>query len=179
MTSLSSFVVNPDDVKFDSQELDEEIYYLLRRHGVTNIPWIFLTAVFFFLPILFFKYFDFATLPDQVPLDLLPVVATFWYLVTLGYIFESFLNWYFNVNIVTNKRIIDIDFWGILYRRVSELEYASVEDVTYTVQGLSATLFNYGNIFIQTAAETREFEFRAIPNPDLVHDVITNLAQDV
>lgn len=179
MTSLSSFVVKPEDVKFDSQEVGEEILYLLRRHGVTNVPWIIGAVVFFLLPIISFRFFDFAELPDQVPLDLLPVVATFWYLVTLGYVFESFLNWYFNVNIVTNKRIVDIDFWGILYRRVSELEYASVEDVTYTVQGLSATLFNYGNIYIQTAAETREFEFRAIPNPDLVHDVITNLAQNV
>lgn len=176
MKSLSAFLVNPTDIRFDSQEEDEKIVFLLRRHVVTTIPWILVVVILAILPIFFFNFFDLTEFPAHFPLELFPMCATFWYLVTLGYTFESFLNWYFNVDIVTNKRIVDIEFWGILYRRVSELEYANVEDVTYAVHGLPATIFNYGNVFIQTAAEKREFEFKSIPNPDIVHDKITDLA---
>ena len=179
MASLSAFSAKPKNVKFDSQEKGEKILFLLRRHGITNMPWIIIAAVLSTLPVVFFRSIDLRALPEQIPFGFIPVMVTSWYLITLGFCFESFLNWYFNVDIITNKRIVDIEFWGILYRRVSELEYSNVEDVTYTVSGLPATIFNYGDVFIQTAAEKREFEFHAIPRPDLIHDKITDLVQKV
>ena len=53
---FTSFCENPDGITFNTQEKDEQISLLLRRHFVTNIPWIFITIILivfpFFLPFL-------------------------------------------------------------------------------------------------------------------------------
>ena len=41
--------------------------------------------------------------------------------------------------------------------------------------GVARTIFNYGDVFIQTAAEVSEFDFLAVPNPDKVAKIIEDL----
>jgi len=111
-------------------------------------------------------------LPHPYPTALLLL----WYLMTFAFGLERFLNWYFNVYIVTDRRIVDIDFNGLLYKNISECSHDRVQDVTYKTGGLLQTLFDFGDVYIQTAAEQREFEFRSIPQPGHVHDIVTDLA---
>jgi hypothetical protein len=63
----------------------------------------------------------------------------------------------------------------LLYKKFSEARLSKIEDVTYTSSGFMATFFNYGNVTIQTAAETEQFEFTAIPNPAEVVKVLGSL----
>ena len=44
--SFSSFLSYPENVHFDTQEEKEQIILLLRKHWVTNIPWIFFRPAF-------------------------------------------------------------------------------------------------------------------------------------
>ncbi len=113
-----------------------------------------------------------------VPAKYQILLIAIWYLLTLLYIFEEFIIWYFNVYIITNKRLIDIDFKGFWRKRISEASYDNVEDVTYQTNKFWHVLFDYGDISMQTAAEKSEFEFDAIPKPALVHDTLTNLIED-
>ena len=40
-----------------------------------------------------------------------------WYLILAAFIFEEFLGWFFNVNIITDERIVEVDFHNLIYRR--------------------------------------------------------------
>jgi len=117
----------------------------------------------------------------QFPLiDFLPgrfrfITILMWFLLTLAFIMESFLSWYFNVNIITDERVIDIDFYNLIYKEISDAEIENIEDVTLIQGGVWQTLFNYGLVIIQTAAETPQFEFKDIPNPSLVVNVLKNM----
>ncbi|MEA2020660.1 MAG: PH domain-containing protein [Patescibacteria group bacterium] len=177
-SALSAYTENPGDVNFAAQEPGEEVLLLLRRHPITNLPWL--------LVLLFLILFPFAlvlilenTLFENVfiPVRVRILLSILWYLFCCGYALLSFLSWFFNIYLVTDRKIVDLDYFGLLFFRVSETELSQIQDVTYSVSGAAHTLFNYGDIYVQTAAEAREFDFIAVPRPAQVHDLITDLAQ--
>ena len=89
------------------------------------------------------------------------------------------MDWYFNVYFVTTKRIIDVDFYNLIDKRVSDAEIDKIQDVSYTTGGVIRTMFNYGDVFIQTAAEVSEFDFMAVPRPEKGAKIIDDLKMKV
>ena len=175
--SFSSWIKNPINVVFDGEDPDEEILLVLRRHLIKNLGWVLISALFAVIPTISRVIVDsssFNTTTVFLP-ELIFVLWVFWYLFTFGFILENFLSWFFNAYIVTNKRIVDMDFHGVLFRNISEAPLRNIEDVTHTISGAAQVVFNYGDVVIQTAAEKREFEFSLVPNPSVVQDVISDL----
>lgn len=179
--SFSHMVKDPVNVSFKGEDDDEKVLYLLRRHVVVNIPWVLLSLImllvpFVLPPILAFSGLD---LIKILPPSYLVVVTFFWYLVTLTYLFENYLLWYSNAYIVTNKRVVDVDFFSLLNYRVSETSIQNIEDITYSIQGLIQTIFNFGSVSVQTAAEFQDIVFEFIPNPALVQNALSDLITGV
>ncbi len=103
-------------------------------------------------------------------------VSTFaWYTATISFAFEKFLIWFFTVSIVTDERIVDVDYPSLLYRRISDTKLDKIQDKTVSMGGLFQSLFNFGNVIIQTAGEQPEFEFIEISNPERVVKILNML----
>jgi len=168
---LSAFASFPKRVSFETQEEKEKIILLLRKHWITNISWILLVVLMVFSP-LFLSIFPLISL---LPGRFQAMAVLIWYLITLAVFLEKFLSWYFNVYIITDERIIDVDFYSLVYKRISETKIDRIQDVSYSQGGLFQALFNFGNITIQTAAEVPEFEFDQVPQPAKVVRVLNNL----
>lgn len=168
---FSSFRLYPEDVEFETEESDEKIILLLRAHPITNVGWILLAVLMFFVPGAARALGIFSALPTGFGL----VISLIWYLLIMVYILEKFLNWYFNVYIVTNLRVVDVDFYNLVYKQVSDANISKIQDVTYNMGGVVRTMFNYGDVLIQTAAEVEEFEFTAVQNPDKVAKIIEDM----
>jgi hypothetical protein len=83
--------------------------------------------------------------------------------------------WFFSVNIVTDERVMDVDFYGLLFKHVSVAQLDRIEDVNYFQKGVLGAFFNFGDVLIQTAAEITGFVFNKIPNPDRVVKVLSEL----
>ena len=167
---LSTFAINPTGVTFESEEVGEHIVLLLRPHTVTLTPPIIITIFLIFVPFIVSRFF---ALINFDPASILNTGQTFllfvfWYLVVFGNAFFQFLFWYFNVYLLTNERIIDFDFRGILSRQVSFAKLSQIEDITPKTTGFFGTFFNYGNVHVQTAGTKPEFEFDRVPHPDAV-----------
>lgn len=171
--SLSSFLVRPDVFTFDEKDDHEEIILVLRPHWFTNVGWIALTILMLFVPA-FLKY---VPLLSGFSSNYQLVSIVFWYLVTFAFSFEKFLSWYFDIYIVTTERLIDIDFNNLLDKKFSEAGLEMIQDTTSEVSGVSQTVFNYGNVLIQTAAEINEIKFSRVPNPDKVIKIINELRE--
>ena len=89
--------------------------------------------------------------------------------------FLTWIDYYFDVWIITTKRIINIEQRGLFSREISELNFDKIQDVSTEVLGILPTFLNYGDVQIQTAAEQEKFLFRKIPNPYEVKDLLMNL----
>lgn len=172
---LSAFIERPERVRFETQQQDEQIILLLRAHPITNLRWIIIALLLIAAPFIFFSNLQFLGItPSPVTARIEVIVTIVWELIAFGYIFEQFLNYYFSVYIITNLRVVDIDFVNLLGKKVSDAQIADIEDVTYTQNGVFRSVFNYGDVIIQTAGAKPEVDFRAIPRPD---DVVQILAE--
>lgn len=75
------------------------------------------------------------------------------------------VDYYLDVWIVTNKRVVNVEQKGLFMRDVSELRYNKIQDITTEVKGVIPTFLNYGNVYIQTAGEQLRFLFHNVPDP--------------
>lgn len=168
---LAAFAVLPKKVSFETQEMREKIVLLLRKHWVTNIPWILITTGMVLAPLFLTTFPLLAFLPPRFQM----IAVVMWYLVTLAYVLESFLSWYFNVYLVTDERLLDVDFYSLIYKRISETKIDRIQDVSYSQGGLAESVFNYGTVTIQTAGEIPEFEFASVPQPARITKLLNQL----
>lgn len=174
MHFFSSLAHYPKNVVFQNQEADEEVVLVIRRDFITNVPWIVGLGLAALLPpfILFVAPFFFAL--DLSVLLILLIIA-FYYLVLFTFVVVFFAIWYFNVAIVTNKRIVDLDVPNILVRHLSEARLNSIVDVSYSQVGGIRSFFDYGNVDVQTEALHQNIEFDRAPNPNFIRKVIGEL----
>ena len=168
---ISAFNYNPKNVNFINKDPQERVVLFLRRHPITNLPWICMTFVILILPSFLTVMPFFEILPPRM--GVLAILV--WYLFSIAYIFEKFLDWFFSVNIVTDERIFDVDFFNLAYRKMTDANIDQIQDVTVQIGGGVRTMFNFGDVLIQTAAEVPEIEFQAIPQPDKVAKILRAL----
>jgi len=173
LNSGFSLAVVPKNVRFTGQQSGERALILLRRHIVTNVPW-FVSGCLVFLAT--FPLYRFSFLITVSPFWR-NLFLFGWLLLALGIFWAGFLSWYFNVNIISNKRIVDIDFYNLIYREVTDAEIEKIQDVTHKMGGILGIFLNYGDIYIQTAGTKPEIEFLKIPRPAQVAETIQRLIE--
>lgn len=171
---LSSLLINPHVFDFEERDEEEKIILVARPHWFTNVSWILMTILLVIAPSLL----KFVPLINSIPEKYLSIGMLMWYLVTFAFAFEKFLSWYFDVFIITDERVIDIDFNNLLNKKFSEAKISMIQDTTSEVKGVSQTLFNYGTVFVQTAAEIPEITLETVPNPEKIIKVLQVLRQE-
>ncbi len=165
-------------MRFETQEAEEEVVLFLRQHIIVNVPWVIIAGILLAAPTFIFPIiFVLLHLPLTIPAGYLVIGTLFWYLMTFGFILANFIGWFFNIYIVTNERVVDIDFLYLLYKQFSEAELSKIQDISYTTGGILATIFNYGNVNIETAGEVPNLLFEKIPHPEQVVQTIRSLTE--
>lgn len=178
MGPLTCFAVNPTGVSFETQEEEETVILFLRPHIIVNVPWVVLAVVFVLAPtVLFPLFFRFVHLPVAIPVGYIVVGTVFWYVATFGFALAKFISWFFNIFIVSNQRVIDIDFLYLLHKSIAQAELSKIQDISYTTSGIFGTVFNYGSVVIETAGEAPNIEFELVPYPDRVVETIRSLVE--
>ena len=170
-SSFSSFLIHPKVLKFTEQDDHEIIYLAVRPHFIINLPWILISIIILFIP-LSFGYLSFLNI---FPIQYQFAFILFWYLVTFIYAFEKFLSWYFDFFLITNERVVDIEFNNLLNKHFAEADLSVIQDVSSSVLGIFGTFFNFGNVLIQTAAETNQITFENVPNPEKIIKLLKEL----
>lgn len=173
---FATHVELPAGLVYESQDENETILLFLRRDFVTNVPWIFATIILLFIPFIIMILLGLT----QSPFTFLPpnfslILQLFYYLVIATYVFVNFITWFFNISLITNIRVVDIDFAGVIYKNVAATKITSIRDVSFTQAGVIRTLFDYGDVLIQTEATINVFILKAIPRPTHVVDVVESL----
>jgi len=157
-------------IKFENQKTDETVLLSIRAHPITLIPALINSLVFFIL------IFSFGYILNQF-LNWVQLIylLTFFFFVNFIYLWLQIMNWYFNIGIVTDKQIIDVDFSALSYRNVSRTELDHIEDITVKVSGFASSIFDLGNIFVQTAGSEINTEFMNVPHPARAAHIIQDI----
>ncbi|HPD44678.1 MAG TPA: hypothetical protein PK131_00675 [Candidatus Woesebacteria bacterium] len=169
--SFSSTLICPNFFDFSERSEGEIIYVVLRPHWFTNISWILLSLVMFLAPLIL----KLLAVEISLPGNLFLLIIIFWYMVTLAFALEKFISWYFDLSIITNLRVIDMDIFNLLNRKFTEAEIKNIQDIDYRLAGASQTFFNYGSVRIETAGERPNLVFEKIAAPDKILKLLQEL----
>lgn len=165
---------------FPSQKSEEKIFLLLRRHWFSYVAFVIIGLIMSIpLIILFIYWISSSQALSLIILNISILVASAYLLFIIGLLLYGFIDYYLDVYIVTNERIVDIEQDGFFKRKISELHLHQVQDVNAQVKGAFATLLHFGDIHIQTAGERENFIFKAVPNPYRISKIIVDLNEAV
>lgn len=103
--------------------------------------------------------------------------ASIYYLSIYLFFYSQFIEFFLDIWIVTNDRIIDIEQEGLFARTISELDLYRIQDVTTEVNGFFPTIFHYGNVIIKTASSTTHIVFRNVSHPNEIRQALIQLAE--
>lgn len=101
------------------------------------------------------------------------VLWALWGLVLWGVFWQFWTTYYMDIWVITNKRIIDIDYLRLFDSNIAMLRLERVQDITTHVQGVFGTLLKYGKVVVQTAGSDKEFVMNQIAHPELLRDIIS------
>jgi uncharacterized membrane protein YdbT with pleckstrin-like domain len=101
-----------------------------------------------------------------------------WMVFWIGYMVYAYINWYRDRFIITTERVIDVDQRGLFSRKVSEVELSKIQNITHSVDGVFATLLNFGTVIVQSAG-ANDLTLEHVSDPSGVQEEITRLVKTV
>lgn len=166
--------------KFIAQKSYEKIIYFLRRDTIVFIKQLILFLFLLAIPVGLYFFFQNAfpsLFQNTVIYPLLMLLASVYYLTVWLVTFTAFIDYYLDFWVVTNDRIINVE-QRLFSRTISELDLYKIQDVTGQSKGFLQTMFDYGNVYVQTAGATGRFNFEEVPGPREVASKIITLAEE-
>ncbi|MSR84964.1 hypothetical protein EXS71_00785 [Candidatus Uhrbacteria bacterium] len=158
----------------------EKLIYCLRRHPITLASLVICMVILLLAPFGIFQYLQIYQpdlLADQAMMTVVLLGGSIFFLYAWLFLFQNFVDWAMDLWIVTNKRILNIEQQGLFGRTASELRIYRIQDVTSSVNGFFHTMFDFGDVEIQTAGERLRFLFEQVPHPNKVAKMIVELAE--
>ena len=151
-------------MEFDGQREGEEVIYVFRRHIVTSIKGFFWMILMMGLGVV--PHFIW---PDNSTMFVVWLVFAAVGVLGWGY---SLILWYFSFYIVTSERLRQTRQKGMFNKSVVDLELCHIQNMSYGVNGIFATIFNYGSILIQT--EAGDLVISMVSHPETVYNELEN-----
>lgn len=106
-------------------------------------------------------------------MHVLSYLAVWWLLISWCAIVIVWTDYYLDLWILTNKRIINIRQTGLFDRTTATWDLHRIQEITVHKENFIQTIFNYGELQIQTAGPSDEYaRVRGIPDPDRVRAMI-------
>lgn len=161
-------LIKTKEYSFPGQYENENIILVIRRHKIILLTYAFYIILMAVIPPIFY----FSIIPGALsgffyePYDKIFILLS---IIFYGFVwivaFTIWLDYYLDIWILTDQRIIDVEQVGLFSRVVSEVDLEKIQDVTSEVHGVLPTIFGFGDIHVQTAAEEKRFAMKSIPHP--------------
>ncbi len=168
-----SFMSFPKELNFHGKEKGEQVVLILRSHWIVTVPYLFLAVIVFVLPFVLASLMP--TFFSSIALLISLIITSL--LVSLGIMVSTFVKWFYTVHIITDQRVVDLDFTSIMNHSMAEAQLEKIEDVTHKQLGIIGSIFDVGSVYIQTAGSQNEIEFSNVPRPRDIHDILFDLLE--
>jgi len=164
------------DIEHDERKLLE-----VRKHWFVIFNDILIVCFFLFLPVIIFAVISATSINFIFPGSetvLFIFLYMAWMFVCWTVFFFLWTDYYLDVWIITDQKMVDVDQIGLFKREISTLQLDKIQDVTIEVHGLMPTLLHFGTLHVQTAGEQREFVIKNIAQPQKVKDTLSSAIEN-
>lgn len=158
----------------------EKILLKIRRHWIMLLRDTVGTVFTGILPFLLVPFiFSAEVLPFTltIPMAYLTFLSALWLLLVWTALAALWTNYYLDLWIVTDHRVLSLDQIGLFNRRVTTWSMEHIQEVSTLVENPVQALLGYGTIEIETAGpDDPHARIPGIPHPERVRNVITEHA---
>lgn len=174
--TFSDLVFRPRSIRFEHQNDNESVLMLVREHVVVLFSRMFSTLILVIVPfalLWLYRYLQSRGLAIfEVNTNWWLAGVILWYMLVIASIFKQFVDWFYNVNIMTTQRFIDLDFKTLSGYHVKETPLIKIQDASDTHGGPWQMIFDMGNLTIYTASDKTTFQLQNVPASSQVRDFI-------
>ncbi len=159
----------------------EKIQYFLHRHFITFLPIVILFIVLLILPaaaLFLLGGYVASWFESPVIFPLVVLFCSIYYLSLNLFFYSYFITFYLDVWIITNDRLIDIRQVSLFSRTIAEVDLYQIQDVSSEVKGFFPSLFNFGNVYLQTAGPVPKFVLYNVGDPHRLRQAILSLSSE-
>jgi len=159
---------------------DEKIIFFLRRHWFVAFRIIVVYGLLGLAPValyLIIRQQNPVFLQDETFYTLLALLTFVYYLYWWMMFYYAWLDYFLDIWIVTNYRVINIEQRGMFYRTIAENKLFRIQDVLSEQKGIIPTFLDYGKINIQTAGTKERIVFQQVPKPNFVAQELIKLIE--
>ncbi len=166
-------------IKFDfpHKEVNEQVYMTVRRHYFVLMRHSIIFLFFFIFPAIIGGaiYSLNISINQYAFYPIIILILAIYYLFVILFAMIKWIEYYYDIWIITDKRIIDMEQKSLFNHITSELRLDKIQDVTFEMKGLFASIFHYGNIYVQTAGAVQRFSFEEVPRSQQIKSLIIDL----
>jgi len=152
---------------------DEKLILIIRKHSLYIIIEVFILVIFSVLPFILFYFLGFLL---NIETKEIFYLCLFFYSLFVGILwavgFVSWTNYYLDMWVLTDKRLISVDQHGLFSREISSLRLDKIQDVKVEIKGIINTLLHIGSIHVQTAGVEKEFVIHNSRSPNKIREEI-------
>lgn len=127
---------------FEGQQDGEEVLFTFRRHPIAMRKGFYALVIPFLI----------ASIPVLIWPENLGNLGLAFAGLGLGLVlfFYHWIGWYFSIFIVTNQRLRQITQKGFFNRSVIDLGISKIQNLSYNIPGITASMLGYGTLVVQT-----------------------------
>ncbi len=156
---------------------DEKIILKVRKHWWRLFTWGFRMAMLALIPLIVFALLAVFSVEkiDTHTINLFGFFYSMWIAILWILFFIEWTDYRFDMWVVTNQRIVDIDQAGLFARDIATVRLSDIEDITIEMYGVFSTMLKFGTLMVQTAGSKNEFFIKNARNPEEVKEKIYSL----
>ena len=157
---------------------NEHVIYKIRKHWLVFALEVAALGLLAVVPILVLvSVYQVGVIPNIKPLTnngltLIIFFYSVWLIILTHLVALIRTDYYLDVWLVTNQRVIDVEQLGLFHRRIASFRLDMIQDIKILVPGFLATFLKYGNLHIQTAGDFREFSIKNVADPYRLKEII-------
>ncbi len=159
---------------FEGMRPEEEVDIFLYSHWLIPVMKFIYYALLTALPLVPLLFFAREIVEYEI-ISLIFFVLIAYYMLLWSIMFYEFMIYLLDTWIVTNERILDINQISFFIRTTAELDLSRVQDISVRTSGFIQTIFDFGDVEIQSAGAVNKFLFRQVAHPQMVKDKIMKL----
>jgi hypothetical protein len=149
--------------KFDLVK-DEKVIAIYRQSEVVLFKPVLFIFVLIYVPWYFLLQNGLAADYDRLIL--------FWTILVLLYGVNRYFLWLLNIYLITDKRIIKVNYKNVFNKQVLESPLDRILNISFSVRGFWAALFNFGNLEVQVAGLAEPMVLKKVSQPAKVKDFL-------
>ena len=168
--------------KYPEITVDEDEYVVLsmRRHSLGYLLNIIFSSIIAVFLISAWIIICFMPNPLPIPANFKPQLSIIFGSITLLLILLTYVNYVVyraNRIVITNERAIQWISTTIMSQKKQVINLESIEDISYSRDGILQHLFNYGTVKLSTVGDESTYTFAFSPNPDKKAEFLSDVVE--